>query len=151
MNAPQIDLLGVYRLRVTDELVREEAECRSDVPSADELNEVRQELSSIVLVEVLVRHRDAKFDVGDFSQSQEGVDLSMRQVAYAEVYLSPDGTGIVEECREPPVARTLRIAFFLHLWQAYTPLSSSYGDIACPEAQNMPDRLANLISYEGVS
>ena len=151
MNAPQIELLGVYSLHVTDDLVREEAECRYDEPSPEEENEIRQELSSIALVEVMVRNPDAKFDVGDFRQPQEGVDPAMWQVAWREVFLTEDGRSLAQKppgnsCSIGP----LRIAFFIHFWQGNVPLLSSYGDIICPSVQEMPQRLVDLISYVGV-
>jgi len=151
MNTPQIELLGVYSLCVTDELVREEAECRYDEPSSEQENEIRQELSSIVLVEVMVRNPDAKFDVGDFRQPQEGVDPAMWQVAWNESYLTADGGKLAEEPRRGSRSHEpLRIAFFIHFWQGNSPLLSSYGDIKCPPVKAMPQRLADLISYEGV-
>ena len=151
MIAPKIQVLGVYSLCVTDGLVREEAECRYADPSAAEETEVRQELESVVLVEVLVRNADAQFDVGAFTQPKDGVDPAMWQVAWNEAYLTEDGNRLAEKPRRGSQPKDfMRIAFFIHCWQPDSPLMSSYGEIECPKVQQMPRRLAYLVPYEGV-
>lgn len=112
---------------------------------------VRQELSAIVLVEVLVRSPDHRFDVGDFTQPQAGVDPALGQVAWNEVYLSADGAKPMSRPARGALPATLRLAFFLHFRQAAVPLRSSYGELACPVVQDLPDRLARLVPYVGVA
>ena len=150
MSTSRIEVLGAHRLRVTDELVRDEAECRYGEPRAEDEAEVRRELSAVVLVEVLVHHPDSTFDVGDFTQPEEGTEPAGWQVAWNEVYLSADGASVVEAPARGTFPATLRIAFFMHCWQADVPLQSSYGVLTCPATEEMPERLDRLIPYMGV-
>ncbi len=149
MSTPRIEVLGAYRLRVTDPLVREEAECRYGEPRAEDEAEVRQELSAAVLVEVLVHRPDSAFDVGDFIQPQAGVDQAMWQVAWNEVYLSADGGSVIDPPDLATAPVSLRIAFFMHFWQADVPLQSTYGVLTCPATGEMPERLDRLVPYLG--
>ena len=156
MNEPQIEVLGVYRIPVTDELFREQFDILYGCPMskherARAERQCREQVSSIVMVEAIVRHRDDRFDVGQFSQRQDAVPEGNSQVAWAEAYLTPDGEALlVERWSEPPQSGDLRVGFFLHFWQSDRPLRSSYGDVACPAVQEMPDRLARLVPYEAV-
>jgi hypothetical protein len=106
-------------------------------------------LESTVLIEVLVRNRDKRFTVADFSQPQEGVPRDSWQVAWAEAYLTEDGKELlVERWADAPKADTLRVAFFLHCWNPAAPLLTSYRELPCPEVKKMPDRLQKLVPYE---
>ena len=75
MSEPKIDVLGVYRLPPpTDEFVRERLNILyrkelSEPITTEEAEESRGFFDSLVLIEVLVRDRDARFDVGKFTQS----------------------------------------------------------------------------------
>jgi hypothetical protein len=93
--APAIQVLGAYRVPFTEALLRKAMELKYGYISPEDgeaLSEARaqlnEELSSIALIEVLVRNPDDRFDVGGFGQSHMG------QVAYDEVYLSSDGTRV---------------------------------------------------------
>jgi hypothetical protein len=111
----------------------------------------REQLSSIVLVEAIVRNRDDRFDIGQFTQPQDGVPQQNWQVPWAEAYLTPDGQALaVDRWSDPPASGNLRVAFFMHLWQPDKPLRSSYGEVTCPAVQKMPERLAQLVPYEPV-
>jgi hypothetical protein len=71
MTEPTIKVVGVYRLNVTDELVREQPSIlhgeNSRVASRATLEQqIREQLNSVVLVEALVLHRDERFDMSDF-------------------------------------------------------------------------------------
>jgi hypothetical protein len=153
---PQIEVLGVYGLSVTDELFREQFDLLYDYPMskrerADAERQCREQLESIVLIEAVVRDRDTRFKVGGFTQPQDGVPESNWQVAYGEVFLTADGDGLtVERWSEAPESGDLRVAFFLHFWQPDKPLRSTYGDVACPSVQEMPERLTRLVPYEPV-
>jgi hypothetical protein len=151
MRAPQIDILGVYRLPVTEELFREQYEILYGEPDLRAEQQCRQQLTSVVLIELLVKERDEGFYVGQFTQPQEGVPEANWQVPWAEVYLTPDGEALaVPRWGEPPQTRDLRIAFFFHYWQPEIALSCSYGDFQCPAVQEMPERLRRLVPYEPV-
>jgi hypothetical protein len=113
--------------------------------------QIREQLESVVLVEVLVLDRHSRFDVSDFTQVQVSVPRDRWQVAWGETYLSPDGTCLAVDRWSPaPESGDLRIAFFVHGWDATSPLLSSYGEVSCPKPRPMTDRLARLVPFEPV-
>lgn len=156
MAQPTIDVLGVYALPVTDDLVREQIEIvyGADLPDharQDAERQCREQLESTVLIEVIVRNRDNRFHVEDFSQPQDGVPRENWQVAWAEAYLSEDGESLlVERWGDAPKADSFRVAFFIHCWNPSAPLLTSYGEVRCPAVKKMPERLRKLVPYEPV-
>jgi len=154
MPQPSIEVLGVYALPVTRELLQEQTDILygAELTGADRKQAERQcseQLKTTVLVELLVRDRDGRFRIGDFSQSQDGVARENWQVAWAEAYLSVDGESLlVDRWSEPPESGDLRVAFFMHYWDSGRPLLSSYGAITCSPAKEMPERLRGLVPYE---
>jgi hypothetical protein len=151
MPDPSVEVLGVYELRVTDELFREQFEILfPDVPqngrdAAEQ--EIRQQLRSTALVELLVRNSDDRFSVDDFTQPDEDLQPHLWQVAYLEAYLAADGETRMDD---PPDSGDIRVAFYLHYFDPARPLRTSYGDVQCPAAQPMPERLQRLVPYEPV-
>lgn len=156
MAQPTIEVLGVYALPVTDEMLQEQTDILhgSDLSGAERRQaeaQCREQLESIVLVEVLVRGCDMRFDIDEFSQPQDGVPRENWQAAWAEAYLSEDGeTLLVERWRDPPKVDSIRVAFFIHYWNAARPLLTSYGEVTCPAVKKMPHRLQKLVPYEPV-
>jgi hypothetical protein len=156
MAQATVDVLGVYSVPVTDDLLREQTDILygGDLPGderQDAERQCREQLESTVLVEVLVRDRDQRFNVGDFSQPQDGVSRDNWQVAWAEAYLSEDGENLlVERWADAPKADSIRIAFFIHCWNPAAPLLTSYGEVRCPSVKRMPERLQQLVPYEPV-
>ena len=154
MAQPTIEFLGVYSLPVTNDLLREQTDILygSDLAGAerrDAERQCREQLESTVLVEVLVRNRDKRFNLGDFSQPQHGVPRDNWQVAWAEAYLSEDGEELlVERWGDAPKADAFRVAFFIHCWNPNAQLLTSYGELRCPEVKKMPERLQKLVPYE---
>jgi hypothetical protein len=156
MPVPTIHVLGVYSLPVTEGLLQEQTDI---LYGADQLapkrreaeRQCREQLESTVLIEVLIRNRDKRFNVGDFSQPQDGVPQENWQAAWAEAYLSEDGERLlVERWGDPPRVTTFRVAFFIHYWNSAKPLLTSYGDVTCPAVKKMPKRLRKLVPYEPV-
>lgn len=148
MPSPSVQVLGAYRVELTPELLAEamdikyggldlEPEERHHAEAA-----VRNEISNAVLLEVLVSNRNSEFDVDAFGQ--QGSD----QAAYDEHFLSEDGTS-VEGLRLPP-GKSLRIAFFFHFFDPAKPLLTSYGPVAVPGIQEMPERFRELVPYDPV-
>jgi hypothetical protein len=158
MPEPTVEVLGVYRVRATDELIRDRVEYsypRDRVATKEGRavaeNESREFLESIALVEGLIHNRDDRFNIGDFTQRVVGLDRKNWQAAYAEAFLTPDGEALAAKrwtSEIPP--GDLRVAFFLHFWDSATPLTTSYGDIRCPPVTAMPARLERLVPYENV-
>jgi hypothetical protein len=156
MADPKIEIVGVYRLRVTEELFREQFRILYDYPMAKAdrqkvEHDLRKQLASIVLIEAIVRNRDQMFDVGHFTQPKESEEESNWQTAWAEAYLTPDGKSLaVDRWDDPPDTDELRVAFFMHEWQTGKPIRSSYGIVDCPPEQDMPERLVRLVPYEPI-
>mgnify|MGYP000495343401 CR=1 FL=1 len=153
MAKPTVDVLGVYSIPVTDDLLREQTDILHGADLTGDAREdaeedVREQLESTVLIEVLVRNRDKRFDVGDFSQAQDGVPRDSWQVAWAEAYLSEDGNQLlVERWGDAPKADSFGVAFFIHYWNPAAPLLTSYGEVRCPTVNKMPERLQKLVPY----
>ena len=156
MTEPQIEILGVYRLPVTDNLLREQLEALYDDEMSEE-NRIQAErncyeqLKSTVLIETLVKNRDGRFDAGDFVQPSKNTTKDEWQTAWAETYLTLDGSALmVEQWSDPPKTGDLRVAFFMHFWNSDEPLNTSYGKVLCPQPIDMPNRLLELVPYEPV-
>lgn len=156
MADPRIEILGIYRLPVTEDLFREQFDILYGYPMSDEdraqaEEQCREQLSSTVLIEALVENRDKRFSVDDFSQPQDGVPKDNWQVAWAEAFLTLDGNFLlVERWQEPPESGDFRVAFFMHFWDEMKPLLTSYGEVTCPPVSEMPERLKTLLPYEPV-
>lgn len=151
---PEIEVLGVYRLSVTDELVREQTDILhgEDLTGSARLDaerECRKQLESAVLLEVLVRHADDRFKIDDFTQPAPGVSRDSWQAPWEEAWLTPDGDATLDAPSAGQAGgEEIRVAFYLHCWNAAQPLLSSYGNLACPQPQPMPERLRMLAPYE---
>lgn len=72
--SPSAHVLGAYRVEATPELLATALELKygEEALEGDDRREaesdVRQEISDVALLEVLVGDRDSRFDVGDFGQ-----------------------------------------------------------------------------------
>lgn len=145
----RVQVLGAYRLEPSKELFDKAWQIKyggTHLSRKDrERNEyaLRQELSSVVLLEVLVKDVDENFDVSDFAQKDSD------QAAYIEVYLSEDGTAVISDLHRPE-ADALRIAFYLHFFDVQKELQTSYGPAEVPSIREMPNRLEKLLPYEPV-
>jgi hypothetical protein len=156
MPGPTIQVLGVYALPVTKELLQEQTDLLYGANLTGQAREeaerkCRAQLLSTVLIEALVRDRDDRFQGSDFCQPLDEVEKARWQVAWAETYLSLDGESHLEaKWPDPPEAKDFRVAFFIHHWEDDEPLLSSYGLLRCPATQEMPERLQRLVPYEPV-
>jgi hypothetical protein len=155
MTDPIVKVLGVYRLNVTAELFAKQLSILhpndAGVSRAEAERQIREQLCSVVLIEAVVVNRDQHFDASDFTQAQIGLPSNRWQAAWAEAYLSPDGTALAAKRWSPaPAYGDLRIAFFFHYWNETVPLQTSYGEIMCPAPQPMPSRLERLVPFISV-
>ena len=154
MPEPTIQVLGVYALPVTEELLREATDVRYGKNLAGEARQeaerkCRAQLLSTVLIEALVRDCDDRFQTSDFCQPLEDVDKGRWQVAWAEAYFSLDGKSLLEaRWPGPPEAKDFRVAFFIHHWEDNEPLLSTYDKLNCPDVQEMPERLRRRVPYD---
>ena len=141
---PVVEVLGAYRVEADIDRAFE-IKYGDRGLQGEELRacraEIEDELSRLVLIELLVRHRDERFDLGDFHQP------GSEQAPYDEAYLSPDGTEVLSRS-QPPDSEPLRVVFFLHFFEPATPLETSYGRVSVPQPTSVPNRLQDLIPYE---
>jgi len=153
MATPTIDVLGVYSLPVTPQLLREQCDILyGENLKGEERKQAEraclEQLASTVLIEVLVSNRNGEFRTWDFCQPRKGVPQDNWQVAWAEAFLTADGDSLlVERGGDLPEGDTLRVAFFIHIWDPRGVLNTSYGPRTCPPVQKMPERLARLVPY----
>ncbi len=146
--AAAVQVLGAYRVKLTQKLFLHALEVKYTGCGlqGDECRQAEkatlEELSNVVLLEVLVSKRDKRFDVGDFGQ--KGSD----QAPYDEHFLSEDGSRVIAEGFDVPAGKTLRCAFFLHFFDPTKPLETSYGQATVPPIRPMPARLRKLVPYE---
>jgi hypothetical protein len=162
MTTPEIKILGVYKLGVTEDIFREQfsvlypddflSRRDPDIPDRETAEaRIRYQLESVVLVESLVINRDERFSMDDFIQEHPTIDDGGDQAAWAEAFLTLDGSSLaVERGADMPKSGDLRITFYIHFWDASLPLQTSYGDIMCPSAEPMPQRLKELVPFEPV-
>jgi hypothetical protein len=147
----RIELIGVYQLPVTEDLFAAQAELLYGAnASLNQRAQLRHQLESAVLVEVLVSDADDDFDVADFIQENPRLPRANWQAAWAEAFLSVDGQQLLVERWDPlpPLHAHFRVAFFIHEWQVGRRLLTSYGELPGASPTAMPDRLLQLVPYE---
>ncbi len=150
MNASRIKIHGVYRVPFTQSLLSEAMALKyggiemSPSSRAKAEAHVKDELSSVVLIDITVNDDREGFDVGKFGQRQSD------QVAYDEVFLSIDGKRIISDIERPP-GGTCRLAFFLHYFDLEQPLETPFGPVPLPAPGDMPRDLQKLIAYQPVT
>jgi hypothetical protein len=117
------------------------------------LEEVKRQLKSTVLVELLASDADANFDPSYFAQENPNLPRASWQVAWAEAFLPADGQQLLVDRWEPrPLHHTtFRAAFFMHQWLVGGSLLTSYGTLPGVKPTSMPDRLLDLVPYEPVN
>jgi hypothetical protein len=111
---------------------------------------LRHHMDDAAVIEVLVNNPDMKFDVGGFVQPDPSQPQGSWQVAWNEKFLTPDGEKLLELDRKSklPDAKQYRVVFVIHFWKPELPLRSSYGELALPSIQPLPERLWRLAPYE---
>lgn len=151
MRTPEITVLGVYRLKVTEQLVLDKLsmDYLPEDQNVSSRETVLDELNKIVLIEVLIRDRGERFSVDHFLHDPPNEVSIYPQAAWSEVFLTHDGERTVPtEFGKSPPGTDVRVAFFMHLWEPLRPLNSTYGRVACPRPELMPERLQRVIPYE---
>jgi hypothetical protein len=148
-KSPQVQVVGAYKVTVDDALICDALDTKyplthfTEQQRREALPAVVSEMSSAVLVEVIIEGTDDRYSADDFSQPD------CDQAAYMETYLSRDGTSVVSEYSRPS-GDFLRVVFFLHHFDAVRPLKTSYGEASVPTPAEMPERLSRIIRYEPV-
>lgn len=145
-----VKVLGLYRVPCTDKLFKEAFEFKFGYPmskteKAEAKTFLREELSNIVLIELLIEGAATPPDMGLFCQ-QDG-----DQVPYDEHYFTLDGKKVIADNFDaPPPAEAYRVGFFLHFFDSAKPLVTPWDVIPLPQASELPKRLAKLMPYEFV-
>ncbi|MBN1675757.1 MAG: hypothetical protein JXR37_32235 [Kiritimatiellae bacterium] len=143
----EIEVLGVYDVPYTKALLQRAMAVKyagtrlSFWKRRKAKKAVKRELSSIALIEVLVRNVDEPFRVDDFGQP--GSDESPHQLTF----LTLNGRGAMD-ASEAPEWEDLRLAFFLHFYDPRRPLKTSHGEVPTPEPRQMSGRLEQFVPYE---
>jgi hypothetical protein len=144
-----VKVLGVYRVPFTDSLLERTMNLKyggielSFLDRRRAKKHTKEELSSVVLIEVMVTNADENLDMADFGQPNSD------QAAYDEAYLSLDGEQVQSRFNKPD-DDTIRLTFFLHYYDPQQPLTTSYGKVSCPPIGDMPKRLKEMVPYEPV-
>jgi hypothetical protein len=151
MIQPIIQCLAVYRNKVSRELLEEAMESKyggidlSDAQLERVKREVMNEISSAVLIKLLVSNPDEQFNLSDFHQPDSD------QAAYEEVYLTEDGRAIIPtRYLEIPKEEVFQVGFYLHYFDPQKPLITSYGVVELPLVEDMPESVQELIPYHPV-
>lgn len=107
-------------------------------------------MAEAVVVEALVSHADANFDIGAFGQPDPPQREGLWQVAWNEKFLTVDGETLHDKqtLGEAPDEEQFRVVFVIHFWKPHLPLHSSYGELASPPIQPVPERLWRVAPYE---
>ncbi|MFP4474720.1 MAG: hypothetical protein ACLFOY_04120 [Desulfatibacillaceae bacterium] len=154
MTGPTVEVLGVYKLPITDELVDKAVakySATDTTPSARDVmvELVTDELAATVLFEIRVLNVDRPPEMDNFCQPDYEVDPENFQVAYSPVFLSPDGeTVLATDPAQLGRADEYRVAFYLHFFQPDMPLDTGFGKVLFPRTKDMPDRLKKLAPYK---
>jgi hypothetical protein len=159
---PFVEIIGVHPLPVTRELRERTFRTKYGEPvrfcaKPDRVLEqawkhVREELESIVLVEARITGCAGTADLGGWGQSGSGVRILSPddQAAYAEMFLSDDGSSVVSDYLLPENTEAVRVVFWLHFYDPARPIVTSFGPVYPPDPSPMPERLSRLVTYEPV-
>ena len=122
----------------------------TDADRQEEEEDLRYHMDEAAVLEVMVTNPDASFDIGKFVQPDPAQSENFWQVAWNEKFLTPDGEKLIDLSRTKklPEASPYRVVFVIHFWKPNLPLRSSYGELALPSMQPLPERLWRLAPYE---
>ena len=122
----------------------------TDEDRAEWEEHLRHHMDDAAMIEVLVNNPDTNFDIGRFIQPNPAQAENFWQVAWDEKFLTPDGEKLIELDRKSklPDTKQYRVVFTIHFWKPDQPLRSSYGELALPSIQPLPERLWRLTPYK---
>lgn len=177
-KSPPLKVIGIYSLSADwaaySRFLRQEIDDRDASKFPDELKEflrqvgrgdeirpltaedrqeweeyLRSYMDDVAIIEVLVTDPDVAFKVVEFVQPDPSFPENNWQVAWNEKFLTPDGETVIGEylCDLPDMLQ-YRVVFAIHSWKPDLPLRSSYGELALPKIEPLPERLWRLAPYE---
>jgi hypothetical protein len=143
VSEPAIFIVGVYKPDIPKAIYLDQWK----VTGSDE--RTREHFERLVLIEAVVTNVDSKFKLKHFGQIlNHPLFPTQFQCAYDEALLSADGNSLVDRGRGSVYGTgSLRFAFYLHFYDPERPLDWSYGQVACPAVQPIPNRLKTLVPY----
>lgn len=147
MPEPKIEILGVYRPHIPEDVYQEQWQ----VTGSDE--ETKEHFHGLVLIEAIIHKIDDQFNISKIGQQPpDSDDPNYFQVPYDEALLSSDGQTLIQRKMNCVHGTgSIRFAFYLHLYDPSKPLATCYGPIHCPSIQPVPDRLRELVPYNACS
>jgi hypothetical protein len=144
-----IEILGVYRVPITEDLILRMLKAHWGgrvTPKRREqaMPRVKTELGGLVLVEAVV-------SAACIHELEHATAAAGAQVPWQVMLLSADGRHVVRRLfLDEPDAFPARVAFFLHYFDQDSPLVGPSGSTALPRPRRMPHRLASLVQYQPV-
>jgi len=148
MREPRLEVIGIYRPRISKKIWKEQWRVTGDDAQTND------HFGALVLIEALVADLDGAFEMGKLGQMypQSSKYSTHMQVGYDEGLLSTDGKALLERkmnCVHG--AGTLRFAVYLHFYDPSRPLLWQGGEVNCPQIQDVPIRLRRLMPYRACS
>ncbi len=100
MNKPHIEILGIYALPVSDELLSNQFDLlygyeMSSENKMEAEKQIKDQLNSTVLIEVNVVNRDPNFKLSHFTQPMSEISEGSWQAPWAEAFLSSGGDSLI--------------------------------------------------------
>lgn len=143
-----IEILGVYRVSRTEELVERMLRAhwggRVTPKQRDSaMARIKTELRGLVLVEAVVTAPC----IGNLEHATKDAGS---QVPWQVTLLTADGAQVVRRLFCDPDAFPARVVFFLHCCNPSSPLVGPTVRAELPRSRPMPARLASLIQYKPV-
>jgi len=148
MPEPKIEILGVYKPFIPDDVYQEQW----NVTGSDE--DAKAHFENLVLIEALAHDASGSFKMREIGQQMAATEkfAGNFQCAYDEALLSADGETLIEKRRKCVHGTgTLRFAFYLHFYDASKALATPFGEVVGPSIQPVPARLMMLVPYNACS
>lgn len=103
----------------------------------------------IYLIEMMITESPSKVDLAKFLQKDDCLPMSDWQVAYDEHFLNNDGTEIIGDFFNQAELNegNTRVVFFMYIEDIKKPLLTPYGEMSFLETENLPQRLARIVSF----
>jgi hypothetical protein len=101
------------------------------------------------LIELIFDSPPEKIDVGLITQTVQGQDEGDWQTPWDEKYLDEKGENIIDDYAQRPTGQAMtRLIFFFHFLDFSKPLFTPNGPVRLTRPTSLPQRLADLITYE---
>jgi uncharacterized RDD family membrane protein YckC len=136
MTAPKVTVKGVYALTISQDLLEEAMVTKyggvklNPEQMQAARNAIREELSHVILVDLLVKNAPEEYNLADIPQGAE------QEKPYSLMYLTLDGTAAISRKR-PKNEKDIRISFYLHDVRPGDKLKIVDDEVELPAAKPM--------------